>query len=151
VKDSNSAAQVSTRRKTVRMPAALRSRVDVGRGEAGRVGDLAVGEAGLLGLTEQYRRETDLPAALSAMLEVDDLRELAQEPRVDLGELEDLLSVRPTPASRSGRRSGRSGFGRARRARDLGEVGEGGVAVLAAAAEAPGADLERTEAPGRTP
>ena len=107
------------------------------------MGDLAVGEAGFLGLAEQVGGD-GLAGGLERELDVDDAAQLAQEPRVDLGEVEDLLlgqagEHRVADEERTLRI--RAGEARA----DLGEVGEGGVAELTAATEAPGADLEGAE------
>ena len=117
--------------------------VDRSGREAGRMGDLAVGETGFLGLTKQVGGD-GLAGGLERELDVDDAAELAQEPRVDLREVEDLLlgqagEHRVADEERTFRI--RAGEARA----DLGEVGAGGVAELAAATEAPGADLEGAE------
>ena len=118
-------------------------RVDGGRRDTSRVGDLAIGEAGFLGLAKQVGAD-GLTGGLEGQLEVDDAAQLAQEPRVDLGQVEDLLlgQAREHRVADEERTFGiRAGEARA----DLSEVGEGGVAELTAAAEAPGADLEGAE------
>ena len=118
-------------------------RIDSGRRDAGRVGDLAVSEAGFLGLSEQVGAD-GLTGGLEGELDVDDAAQLAEEPRVDFGEVEDfrLGQAREHRVADEERTLWiRAGEARA----NLREVGEGGVAELAAAAEAPSADLEGAE------
>ena len=118
-------------------------RVDRGGRDAGRMGDLAIGEAGFLGLAKEVGAD-GLAGGLEGELDVDDAAQLAQEPRVNLGEVEDFglgQAGEHRVADEERTLWIRAGEARA----NLGEVGEGGVAELTAAAEAPGADLEGAE------
>ena len=76
------------------MPAPLALRADVHLGRVPDRGQLPVGEAELLGLAQQRRRRhacrlSALPR--SSLLHLDDLVQILQEPRVDAGQLVDLL------------------------------------------------------------
>ena len=124
-------------------PGSIALGVDLGRGDARGVRNLAIRETGFLGLTKQVDAD-GLTSRFERKLDVDDTPELTEEPRVNLGQVENLL-LGKTSEQRIAQEERPLRIRASEAGANLGKVSVGIVAVLTPATEAPSADFERTE------